>query len=121
VRRGSDPATHVTRQRLDLFERYRIRAAIARESRERLQVEHRVRGYDRKADPVLVVPDDQRLEHLLRRQADLLRDDRCRHMIGGDLVFTELVRNAEPVEQAGSVRLHGWSVLPRNVRRPGAS
>jgi hypothetical protein len=66
---------------------------------------------------VLVIPGHERLEDLLGGQADLAGHRLGGEIVGIDLVFSQLERDAKAVEQADGVGLRGH----RSYRRLGAS
>src|SRR6185436_3602315 len=60
---------------------------------------------------------DERLEHLLRRQADLARHRLRREVVRIDLVLADFVGDAERVEQPGRVCLHARKICRRELTR----
>ena len=100
-------AADVARERLHLFERYRVAFAVPRKLREALQIERGVARDDGEQHTRPVASADQRLEDLLRREPYATGDFFRGEVLVTRVVVAELVRNVQRIEEAGRVRLHG--------------
>ena len=111
-----DLAAHVARQRLHFLERDGVDLLVAREQRERLQIELLIARHDREADAVAIAARDERLEHLLRRHPHFARNRLRGQILGIDFVLAHFVPNPERVEQARRVRLRHDNIRRRFTR-----
>src|SRR4051812_3958203 len=126
-----DASADVAGERLHLLQRHRVHLAIAGEPGERLEIELRSRRHHREADAVAIAADDQRLEHLLRREPYLARDGLGAEILLVDFVIAQLVADTEPVENACRIRFQmvasqkgsedGDGIAPRASRLAASS
>ena len=79
---------------------------------KRLEIELGAAGDHGETDTVAIAADHEGLPDLFQRHADLGGDRLGREIVGIDLVFAQLVRDPQAIEEAGGVGLHAPPSCP---------